>query len=76
MVRQVAAGMLKFIGFDVLEAADGHEAVEVFRAHKNEIILVLLDMSMPRMSGEEAFDKIKEIKSDARVVLSSGYTEQ
>ena len=76
MVRQVAASMLKNIGFDVLEAADGHEAVEIFRAQKDEIILVLLDMSMPRMGGEEAFNEIKGIKSDARVVLSSGYTEQ
>ena len=74
MVRQVAASMLKFIGFDVLEAADGHEAVEVFRAHQEDILLVLLDMTMPRMSGEEAFDEIRKIKPDALVMLSSGYT--
>jgi CheY-like chemotaxis protein len=76
VVRQVAASMLKSLGFDVLEATDGQEAVEIFRKHKNEITLVLLDLTMPRMSGEETFDEIRKIIPDACIMLSSGYTEQ
>ena len=75
-VRTVAKGMLQTAGFDVLTTTDGREAVEVFREHADEITLVLLDMTMPYMSGEETFREIRRIKSDAPVILSSGYDEQ
>jgi len=75
-VRTVAKRMLQTAGFDVLTTTDGREAVEVFREHADEITLVLLDMTMPYMSGEETFREIRRIKSDAPVILSSGYKEQ
>jgi CheY-like chemotaxis protein/two-component sensor histidine kinase len=75
-VRTVGKTMLETMGFDVLMAADGHEAVEKFREHPDGIALVLLDLTMPRMNGEEAFREIRLIKDDARVILSSGYDEQ
>ena len=59
-----------------MTAVDGREAVEVFRRHKSENILVLLDLAMPRMNGEEAFQEIRRIRSDARVILTSGHAEQ
>ncbi len=74
-VRRVAQDMLAALGFDVLTAGDGQEGVEVFRRRAREIELVLLDLSMPRMSGEEAFREIREEAPGARVILASGYDE-
>lgn len=76
VVRAVAKMMLEFVGFTVLVACDGVEGVDVYRRHADEIVVVLLDMSMPRMGGEEAFDAIRGIRPDARVILSSGYQER
>ena len=73
MVRKIAAEMLESLGFDTMTAADGHKALEVFRKHQDQIAIVLLDLTMPIMSGEEVFEEIKRIKNDACVVLSSGY---
>lgn len=76
VVRAVARMMLEFVGYTVLVASDGVDAVEVFRQHADEISVVLLDMSMPRMNGEQTFDAIRAIRPDARVILSSGYQER
>ena len=75
-VRAVARRMLEMTGFNVLTACDGAEGVEVFRDHADEIDVVLLDMTMPRLSGSEAFREMRRIRSDVRVILSSGYNEQ
>ena len=75
-VRRVAQDMLSTLGFSVLTAGDGQEGVEVFRRRANEIELVLLDLSMPRMGGEEAFSEIRKAQPDARVILASGYDEK
>jgi two-component system, cell cycle sensor histidine kinase and response regulator CckA len=50
--------------------------VVVFRRNAERIAVVLLDMTMPRMSGDEAFREMRRIRRDVRVILSSGYTEQ
>ncbi|MCP4654059.1 MAG: response regulator [bacterium] len=75
-VLKVARDMLGALGFEVLTAEDGRQAVEVFARRADEIRLVLLDMAMPRMDGEEAFREIRRIRPEARVLLSSGYNEQ
>ena len=75
-VRAVAADMLKRFGFQVLTAADGKAAVETFERHADTITAVVLDMTMPRMNGEEAFREIRRIRPDARILLTSGYNEQ
>ena len=75
-VLDVAKRMLEHKGFQVFTAADGQEGVERFRLHSDEIALVLLDMTMPLMDGKEAFQEIKRIRPDARVILASGYDEQ
>jgi len=75
-VRAVVCDMLKRLGFDVVTARDGAEGIDVFRANADHISLVLLDMAMPRMNGEEAFRAIRNLKRDARVILCSGYSEQ
>ena len=75
-VRRVARRVAERAGFEVIEAADGQAAVEIFKEHHHEIAVVLLDMSMPAMSGEETFRAMREITPDVRVILSSGYNEQ
>jgi PAS domain S-box-containing protein len=73
-VRAMGVGVLRDQGYSVLEAADGVEAEEVFKRFQDEIDLVLLDLTMPRKSGWAAFDDIRKIKPEARVILSSGYS--
>ena len=75
-VRQVFARILHGAGYDVLEACDGQEAVDIFRRESSTIDAVLMDLGMPKLDGAEAFAQIREIRSDARVVLISGYAEQ
>lgn len=74
-IREVAQAALGDIGFEVLTAADGREAVELFRANAARIRAVLLDLTMPVMGGKEAFEEIHEIRPDVPVILSSGYAE-
>ena len=68
--------MLEQIGFNVLTAYDGAEAVNTFRDHADEIFCVILDLTMPRLSGEEVFKEINIIKPGVKVILSSGYDKQ
>ncbi len=75
-VRSLARTALEERGLRVLTAADGREAVDVFRRHAGEIDLVVLDMTMPGMGGEETFGELRRIRPDVRVILSSGYNEQ
>jgi two-component system cell cycle sensor histidine kinase/response regulator CckA len=75
-VLDVTSSMLDRLGFTVLTASDGQEGLEIFREMGLEIDCVILDLTMPRLSGEEVFRKMRSIRSDVRVVLSSGYTEQ
>jgi len=75
-VRQVASSMLSRLGFSVLTAADGIDGVETFRARANEIDLVILDMTMPRLDGPDTLRELRRIRPDVAVLLCSGYTEQ
>ena len=54
----------------------GQEALDIFRQHADEIVVVLLDLSMPRMGGKEALQAMRLLRPDARIVLSSGFNEQ
>ncbi len=76
MVCKVAKMMLERMGFAVLTACNGQEGLEVFRRHADEVVAVLLDMTMPRMSGSETFREMRRIRPDVKVVVSSGYSEQ
>ena len=74
-VREFARAALEFGGYRVVEAADGRLGVDAFRALAGEIDVVLLDLTMPRMSGEEALSEMRKIRPATRVILSSGYNE-
>jgi len=75
-VRTVGKHMAERFGFDVLLAADGIEALELFRENREDIVCVLLDLTMPRMDGEEAFREMRRIDPDVAVILCSGYNKQ
>jgi PAS domain S-box-containing protein len=75
IVRRVCGQMLARAGWRILEAEDGVQAVEVFRQHAADIAGVILDLSMPRMGGIEAFRALRQIRPDVRVILSSGYSD-
>lgn len=75
-VRNVTRLMLQRAGFDVLTASNGQEAVELYRSRLGEISLVLLDMSMPVMDGQETFQELRNISGEIPAILCSGYTEQ
>jgi PAS domain S-box-containing protein len=74
MIIDVGTRMLKKLGYQVFIARDGQEAIEIFKKHPEEIDLVVLDMIMPKMGGGETYDRIKKIKPDVKVLLSSGFS--
>jgi two-component system cell cycle sensor histidine kinase/response regulator CckA len=70
----VGVKILQKLGYSVLQARDGQEALEVFESNKDLVDLVILDMRMP-YNGGRAFDQLKQIKSDVKVLIASGFTE-
>lgn len=76
VLRKLTKTVLERQGFKVLTAADGYEGVQAFREHAEEIDCVLLDLTMPNMDGELCFAELRRIRSDVKVILSSGYSEQ
>jgi PAS domain S-box-containing protein len=75
-VRNVVRRVFERAGYKVLLACDGIEGVERFRERHREIGAVVLDITMPRMGGEETFAELRRIRDDVRVLLASGYSEQ
>ncbi len=75
IVRRSAKAMLERHGYSVVLAENGKEAVDLYRVLADKIDLVLLDMTMPLMGGEETFRELKTMRPDVRVILSSGYNE-
>jgi PAS domain S-box-containing protein len=74
-VRKVASLFLKHFQFDVLQAADGLEGLDIFCKHQKEIVAVLLDITMPRLGGVDAMKKMREANPRIPVVMVSGYSE-
>ncbi|MFA5808354.1 MAG: PAS domain S-box protein, partial [bacterium] len=72
----LGARMLEHLGFTVLTAADGLQAVELYRERGKEINLVLMDLTMPHMDGAKAFGELRRLNPDVRVVLASGYSHE
>ena len=74
-VRKMAGIMLSRLGYTVLEAKDGVEAVEIFQQHQDNIRCVLSDLTMPRMDGWETLTALRKLSPDIPIILSSGYDE-
>jgi two-component system, cell cycle sensor histidine kinase and response regulator CckA len=75
-IRAVGKDMLQALGFTVLLANDGHEAVDLYRERHGEIGWVLMDLTMPRLDGEQAFRELRRFDPAARVIMTSGYNVQ
>jgi PAS domain S-box-containing protein len=75
IVRDLARFSLERQGYDVLLAEDGRSAIEILRAERDRVQLVVLDLSMPGLSGEETLPLLRNVKPDLNVIVSSGYSE-
>ena len=73
ILTDFAEDLLGGLGYTVLIARSGEEALEIYRKNRNRIDLVLLDMVMPGMSGGETYDNLKSLNPDIKALLSSGY---
>jgi two-component system, cell cycle sensor histidine kinase and response regulator CckA len=73
MILTVGKQMMEKMGYDVLVADSGEEAVRVYEAQYEQIDMVVLDLVMPDMGGGETYDALRAINSDVKVLLSSGY---
>ncbi len=76
ILRDVGQALLEGLGYTVYLAEDGEQALEIYAREKQNILLVILDMVMPRMSGKEALIRLMENYSDVRVLISSGYHQE
>ena len=72
MVLEVGSLMLQKLGYSVLTASEGQEAIEIFK--KNKVAIAILDMRMPGMNGYEIYQQLKKINPKAKILLASGYT--
>ncbi|MGE5256207.1 MAG: PAS domain S-box protein [Hyphomicrobiales bacterium] len=75
-VLDVTARMIERLGYTVLKASSGSEAIECFKQDPDRVSLVVLDMIMPNMSGGEVFDELRRINPRVKVLLASGYSMQ
>lgn len=75
LMRRLLERVLSSDDTSVLLAADGQEAIDIYRNHKREISVVLLDLGLPRVSGLDVFNSLKGENPDVRIVVASGYLE-
>jgi CheY-like chemotaxis protein len=75
LVRRTARSTLQQYGYTVVEAENGRQAVEMFARMGERVALVLLDLTMPVMSGEDAYRHLKAMRPEVPVIVSSGYDE-
>jgi CheY-like chemotaxis protein len=73
MLRSMAAAMIEHLGYSVLEAKDGIEALDLFCQRRDEISLVISDLTMPGMDGWETLTAVRRLAPDIPVILASGY---
>ena len=75
LVLDVGGQMIRRLNYELIEARDGQEAIEVFKENKDKVDIVILDMRLPGMHGATVHDNLRKIKSDAKILLASGFFE-
>jgi len=75
IVLEVGGKMLQHLGYEVLKARDGQEALTVFDKHHNRVDVIILDMRLPGMNGDTVFGELRKINAHTKVLLASGYFE-
>jgi DNA-binding response OmpR family regulator len=76
MIRNLGRTILQRYGYEVLLAEDGQEAIDVYERERDRIDLVILDLTMPRLSGHDAFRQLLRINPEVRVLFASGYSAE
>jgi CheY-like chemotaxis protein len=74
MILDVGSKLLKKMGYTVLTANQGREAINIYKLHQDTVAIVILDLIMPEMGGGEVYDRLKQINPGVKVLLSSGYS--
>ncbi len=74
-VRKVTSMMLELLGYSVVSARDGADALEKLQEHKHDISLVLMDLSMPVMDGEETFIEMRKKDKNIPVIIATGHSD-
>lgn len=75
IMRKIAVKVLKSSGFDVITAEDGCAGINLFKKHHQDIILVLLDMVLPKKQGKDVYIEMKNINPDVNVLLNTGFSK-
>jgi DNA-binding response OmpR family regulator len=76
VIRELGRDILEAYNYQVFLASNGNEGISLFNEHKDNIQLVILDMIMPGKSGKQVFRELRAIRSDVRVLISSGYGQE
>lgn len=76
LVLEVADSILSFNGMQPIKALSGLEGLKLLKEHKENISLLILDMNMPDMNGEDVYKEVRKIKPDLPVVISSGFSKE
>lgn len=76
IIRELLKGALAETGAAMLEAGDGEEALLIFKEHQNDIDLVVLDVIMPGIKGDEVLREIRKVTNDVKVIISSGFMSE
>jgi CheY-like chemotaxis protein len=74
-VRDIGVELLTEVGFSVITADDGKQALELYKATPG-IVFVILDLTMPNMDGEQCYRELRKLNPDVKVIMSSGYNQQ
>jgi len=74
--REVGSLVLQRVGFDTVTAVDGEHGLEVFRGRADDVVCIVLDLTMPRLDGVETHRMLRELSEDVPVILCSGYPER
>ncbi|UCH93785.1 MAG: response regulator, partial [Candidatus Aminicenantes bacterium] len=75
VVREIGCEMLETLGFLCIPAENGEEGIQLFKENKDKIVLVILDIEMPGISGDKVYDVLKEMNSGLKILLISGYAK-
>ncbi len=76
MILEMGSDILKHLGYKVLLAEDGLTALDLYKRKHKEIALVILDLIMPRLSGREIFDRMRQIDPNVKIIVSTGYANE
>jgi signal transduction histidine kinase len=76
MIRELAKGVLASTGIKIFEAGSGEEAIKIFKRHRDKIDVIFLDVIMPGIKGDTVLKKLREIKKNVKVIISSGFMSE